>query len=279
MTSSDAQVVKSNHIINASYKLSLMEQRVLLACISKVPRNSGITDEVMYRVTAAEISELCETDIKTAYRDLREATDRLYERSVIIQKDPDGNNRSKRLQKTRWVQTVAYVESEGHIELRFGKDIIPFINLLSEQFTRYALKDIAKMKSVYSIRIYELMAQWRNVKKEFEVDVEYLKHILGIDSQYPLFSDFRKRVIDVAVKEINQHTSFDITYEAKKKCRKITSLKFKFKERKADTSGLAENKSKKLTKKEAESMAFPGESYEELSTRLKVMGYIFPRLN
>lgn len=271
----EPQVIKSNHIINASYRLSLMEQRILLACIAKVSRNKEITDAVMYEVTAAEMSELCGIDPKTAYRDLRDASERLYDRSVTIHKEPDGTDRPLRVQRTRWVQTVAYIESEGRIELRFGKDIIPFINRLSEQFTRYALSDVAKMKSIYSIRVYELIAQWKNSKNEFEIELDELKNLLDIGDKYSVFSNFKARVLETAVKEINQHTSFDVSYEPRKKVRKIVGLKFKFKEKNTSKGkGKGKTKTNVLTKGEAEKMAKIGESYPELYARLKAQGYV-----
>jgi len=272
MPSLSPQVVKSNHIINASYRLSLMEQRILLVCISKIPRDQEITDEVMYQVSASEMSELCGMDIKTAYRDLADAADRLYERSVTIYKEPDGRVRPLKVQRTRWVQTVAYVESEGHIELRFGRDMIPFINRLSEQFTRYALSDVAKMKSIYSIRVYELIAQWKNSKNEFEIGLDELKNLLDIGDKYRVFANFKARVLETAVKEINQYTSFDVSYEPKKKVRKIVGIKFKFKE-KAALKARGKTKSKSLTKGQAEKLARPGESYAELYARLEKNGY------
>ncbi|WP_146766025.1 RepB family plasmid replication initiator protein, partial [Pseudomonas luteola] len=121
----DLQVVKSNHIIEASYRLSVAEQRVILSAICQVRRNHPVTDQVLYSVTAAEIAELCGTDPKTAYRDLQSAAERLQTRRVSLILEPDGITiRSRRRRVTCWVQTIDYIDQEGRIELRFGKDIL-----------------------------------------------------------------------------------------------------------------------------------------------------------
>ena len=80
----DLQIVKSNHIIEASYRLSVAEQRVILSAISQVRRDQPVTDTVLYSVTAAEIAQLCGTDPKTAYRDLQAAAERLQTRRVSL---------------------------------------------------------------------------------------------------------------------------------------------------------------------------------------------------
>ena len=141
-------VVKSNHIIEASYRLSVAEQRVTLSAISQVRRDQPVTDTVLYSVTAAEIAQLCGTDPKTAYRDLQTAAERLQTRRVTLLLEPDGVTiRSKRRRVTCWVQTVDYIDQEGRIEMRFGKDILPYLTGLQREFTRYALSDVAKMTS------------------------------------------------------------------------------------------------------------------------------------
>ena len=165
----DLQIVKSNHIIEASYRLSVAEQRVILSAISQVRRDKPVTDEVLYSVTAAEIAQLCGTDPNTAYRDLQNAAERLQTRRVSLILEPDGVTiRSKRRRVTCWVQTVDYIDQEGRIEMRFGKDILPYLTGLQREFTRYALSDVAKMTSAYGIRLYELLVQWPEGHREVD---------------------------------------------------------------------------------------------------------------
>ena len=184
-------VVKSNHIIEASYRLSVAEQRVILSAVSQVRRDQPVTDEILYSVTAAEIAQLCGTDPKTAYRDLQAAAERLQTRRVTLLLEPDGVTiRTKRRRVTCWVQTVDYIDQEGRIEMRFGKDILPYLTGLQREFTRYALSDVAKMTSAYGIRLYEVLVQWPEGHRV--VEVADLRRWLQLEDRYPLMADLRR---------------------------------------------------------------------------------------
>ena len=265
-------IVKSNHIIEASYRLSVAEQRVILSAISQVRRDQPVTDEVLYSVTAVEIAELCATDPKTAYRDLQNAAERLQTRRVTLILEPDGVTiRSKRRRVICWVQSVDYIDQEGRIELRFGKDILPYLTGLQREFTRYALSDVAKMTSAYGIRLYELLAQWVGGHREIAVDD--LRRWLQLEDRYPLMADLRRWVIEPAVKQINEHSPISVSWDQRKTGRKVTHLQFAFtpKETAVPVLAKASKRPKKrpvITKKEAEKLAKTGETYEMLYQRL-----------
>lgn len=286
-------VVKSNHIIEASYRLSVAEQRVILSAISQVRRDQQVTDEVLYSVTAAEIAQLCGTDQRTAYRDLQAAAERLQTRRVTLILEPDGITiRSKRRRVTCWVQSVDYIDQEGRIELRFGKDILPYLTGLQREFTRYALSDVAKMTSAYGIRLYELLVQWPEGHREIALDD--LRRWLQLEERYPLMADLRRWVIEPAVEQINEHSPLLLTWKPRKTGRKITHLAFEYvakskakpvadkpkRERKpkaeaapaaaGDVPGYAAALAKRagLTPAQVARKAKPGESWEQAATRL-----------
>jgi len=255
-------VVKSNHIIEASYRLSVAEQRVILSAISQVRRDQPVTDAVLYSITAVEIAELCGTDPKTAYRDLQSVAERLLARRVTLVLEPDGVTiPSRRHRVTCWVQSIDYIEQEGRIELRFGKDILPYLTGLRCEFTRYALSDIAKMTSGHGIRLYELLAQWPEGHRVIALDD--LRHWLQLEDRYPLMADLRRWVIEPAVKQINEHSPLTLSLTLHKTGRKVTHLVFDYSPKIS-----ANTKRKIITKQQAETMARPGESYNELYQRL-----------
>lgn len=266
-------VVKSNHIIEASYRLSVAEQRVILSAISQVRRDKPVTDEVMYSVTAAELAQLCGTDPKTAYRDLQHAAERLQTRRVSLLLEPDGITiRSKRRRVTCWVQTVDYIDQEGRIEMRFGKDILPYLTGLQREFTRYALSDVAKMTSAYGIRLYELLVQWPEGHREVALDD--LRRWLQLEERYPSIKDLKRRVLDPAVEQINEHSPLMLTWSQRKTGRKVTHLVFDYalkKPAKAAGKAPAKRKTGKISDAEIAKQARPGETWEAVRTRLNQM--------
>ena len=268
----DLQIVKSNHIIEASYRLSVAEQRVILSAISQVRRDQPVTDAVLYSVTAAEIAQLCGTDPKTAYRDLQSAAERLQTRRVSLLLEPDGVTiLSKRRRVTVWVQTVDYIDQEGRIEMRFGKDILPYLTGLQREFTRYALSDVARMTSAHGIRLYELLVQWPDGHREIAVDD--LRRWLQLEDRYPSIKDFKRWVIDPSVEQINEHSPLTLTWSQRKTGRKVTHLIFDYTLKRKPIKAVRKttekrNGGKKLTDQDIARQARPGESWEAARTRL-----------
>ena len=266
-------VVKSNHIIEASYRLSVAEQRVILSAISQVRRDQPVTEEVLYSVTAAEIAQLCGTDPKTAYRDLQTAAERLQTRRVTLLLEPDGVTiRSKRRRVTCWVQTVDYIDQEGRIEMRFGKDILPYLTGLQREFTRYALSDVAKMTSAYGIRLYEVLVQWPEGHRV--VEVSDLRRWLQLEDRYPLMADLRRWVIEPAIEQINEHSPLMVSWSPRKTGRRVTHLVFDYapkKPVKAVRKSPAKRKNGKISDAEIAKQARPGETWEAARARLNQM--------
>ena len=271
-------VVKSNQVIEASYQLSAIEQRIVLAAISRIPKNQPITDDELYPVSVSEL-QLLGVHEKTAYRDLKEGINRLYERSINLSIDDKSI-------KMRWVQEIQFFDSKSIIGIRFSKPILPFISNLSREFTKYALSDIAGINSAYAIRIYELLVQYRQIGKR-EISVDSLRTMLELGKKYPLFADFKKRVIDTAVDQINEYSPLKVTYEQKKTGRKVTHILFSFKEKTKSISHQDTDIAKdfyKLTDAqinmfgnqlsrlpELSYLAVGNESYEALASKIKEM--------
>ena len=267
-------VVKSNQVIEASYQLSAVEQRIVLAAISRIPKNQPITDDELYPVSVDELKQLGVHE-KTAYRDLKECINRLYERSINLSIDDKSI-------KMRWVQEIQFLDSQSVIGIRFSKPILPFISNLSREFTKYALSDIAGINSGYGIRIYELLVQYRQIGKR-EISVESLRTMLELGKKYPLFADFKKRVIDTAIDQINEYSPLKVTYEQKKTGRKVTHIIFSFKEKSKSIThtskdfyqlsdaqiNLFGNQLSRLH--ELSHLASEGESYEILAAKIKDM--------
>jgi len=224
---STPMVYKSNALVEASYRLSVQEQRIVLACIGQVRRDEAVTDEVLYSVTAADLAQLSGTAIEAAYSELKAAALRLKRREVRLTQEPNGKGKKPKVMITGWVQTIFYIEGEGRVELRFTKDMLPYLTELTRQFTKYALTDVATMDSAHAIRLYELLMQW-DPQGSREVSVEELREWLQLEDRYPLMADLRRWVIEPAVAQINEHSPLAVSWTQRKTGRRITHLQFKF---------------------------------------------------
>lgn len=262
--SSQLTVVKSNKVVEASYMLTLAEQRVLLSCIAQIDSKSDLNEFCEFEVTAASVAELIGTEaLSNAYRDLKKATEKLYERSVIID-DPDPENPSITQRKMRWISKIDYLPGEGKIILNFSSGMIPYLSQLSKEFTKYKLQHVAKFESVYSIRLYELLVQW-NTFGHREIEVEWLKKRFQVAGKYDRVVDLKKRVIEPAVAEINEHSNFWVTYDQRKSGRVVTHFQFHFGLK--DKSQISERKF--ISEEEINRNARPGESKIEVISRLQ----------
>lgn len=276
------QVYQANALIEASYRLSVVEQRVVLACIDQVRRDESVTDEVMYSIDAGDYAKICDIPLKVAYRDLKRAALQLMDRKVWVTQTPEGAELSETL-VTHWVQSIKYADNKGALRLRFAKDILPYLTNIKTRFTRFALSDVARMDSAHAIRLYELLVE-RLDFGERTIDVDWLRHALRLGDKYPLMADFKKRVVNVAVEQINEHSPLHVEWEQIKEGRRITQLRFTFQARSLPKKRQEVNKQQQAAKtgadrnpngrtygiKNAEVLAaqHEGEAFEDAAYRL-----------
>lgn len=277
------QIIKSNALIEASYRLTPAEQRIMLACIAQVRRDRPITDEVLYSVSAADIAKMTCSHSKTTYDELAKAALRLKRREVWLDERANGGGSHEETLVTGWVQSIRYRKHEGRVELRFTKDMLPYLTQLTEQFTRYALDDVAKMTSSHAIRLYELLAQWRGAGRR-EVEITWLREKFQLGDKYPAIKDFKRWVIEPAVKQINEHSPLWVKWEQRKTGRRVTHLTFIFGEKapknpqkavKKNSNGNAHAQGRGgsgaiygISRSVIEANARVGESYEDAALRL-----------
>ena len=226
-------IVKSNQVVEAGYELTTNEQRLILLGISKIPKEQDINPYFGYEITAKEFATAYNIHPKTAYRELREASNKLYERSIIIRNE-------QQTMKLRWASSIIAdnpyptdVFPDEHwkrVVIFFNPQILPYLSNLKANFTQYLQSDISDVSGAYTIRFYELICQYRTIGKR-EVSIQDLRFILNIGDKYPLFYDFKKRVIEPAIKEINEKTPMQISYEQKKKGKTIVGIVLNFKEK------------------------------------------------
>lgn len=222
----NAVIRKSNRLIEAGYRLDLVEQRLILMSLYKWGADKTITADTLLTIRADEYAELFGTNTKLVYSQLKTAIETLYHRSVRLH-DIHPESGKERITDVRWVSEVAYVEGAGLVQLKFASSIIPYLARLEGEYTSYKIKSIAQMTSTYAIRLYELLIQWKDVGKR-NVDLDELKNMLGVSKEYAVLKNFKARVLDVAVSQVNEFSDLDVRYENVKVGRKVTGFLFFF---------------------------------------------------
>ena len=225
-------VVKDNALMNASYNLDLVEQRlILLAIVEARESGKGINANDPLTVHAESYINQFGVARQTAYQALKDACDDLFARQFSYQEiNERGNTENVR---SRWVSEVRYVDAEATVKLIFAPVVIPLITRLEERFTQYEMKQISELSTGYAIRLYELLICWRTTGKTPIIELSDFRQKMGVlDSEYQRMHDLKKRVLEPALEQINEHTDITATYEQHKKGRTITGFSFKFKQKK-----------------------------------------------
>lgn len=233
-------VVKDNALINASYNLDLVEQRlILLAIVEARESGRGINANNPLEVHADSYINQFGVHRNTAYQALKEACKDLFARQFSYQeKKANGNTRNV---MSRWVSQIAYNDNEATVDLIFAPAVVPFITRLEEQFTKYELQQVSSLSSAYAIRLYELLIQWRSAGKTPIIELQEFRKKLGVlDNEYLRMAHLKERVLELSIIQINKHTDICVTYEQHKRGRSISGFSFGFKQKKKDSLPLVD---------------------------------------
>ena len=199
-------VKKSNDLITAKYRLTIIQQYVLHNVISQIHIED--TDFKKYEVNVRSIAENHGIDTKNAYRYIKKSALELNKQPIIIGDEIEGI-------ALNWFSSVRYNSNRGTLLVDFHPDLKPYLLQLQSYFTQYENKNIQQFKCVHSLRFYEFLKQKQNLGKGKEFYIELtLSEIRSMfcfsDGEYKNTKDLRVRVIEPALKEINDQTDLSI---------------------------------------------------------------------
>ena len=224
-------VVKDNALINASYNLEVTEQRlILLAIINARETGKGITADSKLEIHAHDYASRFDVSNSGAYKALKEAVNNLFDRQFSFKESDKKGNLG--IVRSRWVSRIKYIDTTATLEITFAPDVVPLITRLEQHFTSYQLKQVSQLTSKYAIRLYEFLIAWREVGKVPQIELDDFRNRLGLDdNEYTAMNNFKSRVLEPAIKQINEHTDITVTYEQHKKGRLISGFSFKIKQK------------------------------------------------
>lgn len=231
-------VVKDNALINASYNLDLVEQRlILLAIVEARESGKGINANDPLTVHAESYINQFGVHRNTAYQALKDACNDLFARQFSYQKINERGNIEN--YRSRWVSEIGYVDNEAVVKLIFAPAIVPLITRLEEHFTKYELQQVSNLSSAYAVRLYELLIAWRSTGSTPIIELSDFRQRIGVlDTEYKRMERFKTSVLELAIKQINEHTDITVKYEQHKRGRSISGFSFNFKQKKKHSTSI-----------------------------------------
>jgi len=213
------RVVRHNELINAKMEVTLTQMRMLLYCTSLIRPEDK--DLAKYTIPIKDFFEDCNLSGYSGYSQIKNELKDFKSSFIEISSEEEEGA----FTFVNIFASVGYVPNRGVVEVCFNPQLKPYLISIQGNFTQYDIKQTLAMSSVNSIRIFELLKQYENFGKR-RINLEDLRTILNLEGKYSTWSGFKKRVLEQAQKECEEHTDLNFTYTEIKSGRKITALQF-----------------------------------------------------
>ena len=226
-------VTMSNALTRAGHGLTLAEKRIVMIAVSKLDSRRVLKpgEVPRTRITAAEYAEAADCSMPTAYEALQGAVKQLYNRSITFY-EPAHKRNGKPLPPTRvqmrWVGEAKYQDGEGWVELAWWPRLLPHLTGLKRQFTSYQLQQASALRSVYSWRLLELLTRFKSTGvAEYTIE-DFAASMEATEKQRENFNNIKRRMIEPAVRELQEKDGWLIQWQPIKAGRKVKAIRFTF---------------------------------------------------
>lgn len=214
----DLLVRQNNDLTKASYKLTLIEKRIVLLMISKLDNQAKNS----VHLSLNEYNNIFHKEHAIKKRELENAITTLFSREISIKTEDKSI-------LMRWVYSVLYDYAKQEIIIDINERLIPYITELKKHFTSYYLDKIKDLNSIYSVRLYEMLIQFKSTNI-LKITVDDYRERLNLEHKYPEFKSLKNRTISPAIEEINKKTDLNVQLREIKNGRKVETLEFTFKQ-------------------------------------------------
>lgn len=219
-----SMVVQSNELVRSVQNYTLNEKRLLVFIAASLPHSEDIDLEKSFAV------QFSASDYQEVFRNHHSLSGNIWNviRSVGAKGAYFENEEGGRT-NLFFFQRVECSPDKKDFKLFFHPDSLKYLVNLRDNFTQYKIGFVSGMRSVYSIRLYELMSQHKNIGHR-KFSIEDFKEILGVTSSaYERFNNLFQRIINPAIKEIGEKAGMVLECERIKDGRKVIHLNFKIK--------------------------------------------------
>lgn len=235
-----ALIKKSNQLIEARYKFDVWETRFFLAVLAQIRREDA--DLEVYRIWYRDVVRAFGLKSNQSYGLLREAAKRLMQKSFFVNYEKDGVEREVQYHILRKIDYLKEgeegkgTENQEFVDVTVEQEMRPLLLQLQRNFTAYDLRNVRKL-GAYPVRVYELLKQYENIG-ERTIQVDEMKRMFELTTEYPRFPNFFQKVIKPAVREVNLHTDLVIpSIEQVKEGKRVVALRFVIQRKDAETLG------------------------------------------
>ena len=244
-TNTDFKIIKkSNQLIEARYKFDVWESRMFLTVLSNIRKED--IDFQTYRVWYRDIIKIFGLKSNQSYNLLREAANSLMQKKFYISSVEKGFERETAYHIIRSVnylkegQAGDDIEQQEYIDITVEPEMKPLLLQLQQNFTAYNIQNVAKL-GASALRLYELLKQYERIGDR-TMDIDQMKRILEMETEYALFADFFKWFIKPAIRDINLHSDLQVDEpERIKRGKKVVALRFVIRKKKDADSNLIFN--------------------------------------
>jgi len=203
-------------LVNAKYKLHTSEMKFILCAMTQLDsKNDEILQE--YEIKVSELEQKLQTKQNETH--LKQFAKKLMSKPLEVPTE-DG------WIVANWFSDIEYIRGQAKFKVRFSEKLKPYLLQLKERFVAYNLKYILPLTSTYSVRIYQLLKEYEKLTKRY-FTVEELQELLQVPKSYKPYGKFKQKVLQVAEKELLEHTDIYFTIEEEKKGRKVSRLIFR----------------------------------------------------
>lgn len=215
------QVIKHNDLIQkARYNLTVNQQKLIAYVISLIKPTDK--DLMRYEIAVSDFCELCGIDKTYFYTEFKEIMLDLDKKSFLVETE-------EKVFNFRWFSEFEYIKGKGKVVVQLNSNLKRYLLDLYGNYTQYELYNILAIRGKYAIRFYELFQSYFKSKKakktEETIELKELKRMLLAES-YTDYKNFRVRVLEPSIKEINTYTDLSVTYEPLKQGKVVAAIKF-----------------------------------------------------
>ncbi len=217
-------ITKSNSLVEGRYKLSLQESRVILWLLNQIQPEDE--DFKRYHLDIKKFAEITSLSVDNQYNQLKQITKNLTKRSLEIYESDQ-----KTLLHVSWLSAAFYELTKGYVVLEFSPYLKPYLLKIKSHFTTLQTTDLLKLRSIYSIRIFELLKQYEAIGKR-TIELSELRLYCGVKPhQYSQYNAIKLYIIERATNEINSKTEYEIDYSEIKESRKVVAIEWTIKKK------------------------------------------------